>query len=1060
MRIVLLAAAVSILVLTPISQAADPVTAFRSLDGSGNNIDHSAWGKSGRQYLRVAPARYGDSVKTLVAGPNARRISNRIFNDGSQNVFSERNVSQWGWLWGQFLDHTFGLRDETPGESAPIAFDAGDPLEGFTNDFGTIDFSRTPAAPTTGTGGIPREQINTVTSYIDAFAVYGGTQGRLDWLRRGPVNGNMDDNKAGLLLPGNYLPRSDARGDAGASPQMDLMGRLQGNRPAAVVSGDVRANENIGLTGVHTIFAREHDRIVALLPAEMSESDKFEIARRVVGAEQQYITYNEFLPAMGVKLTDYNGYDASVNATLSNEFATVGYRAHSQIHGEMEPTVREGRYTEAQLDAFEAQGIEVERDPAAHTVTLVIPLNVAFGNPHLLEQIGVGPLLKGLAVERQYRNDEQIDNQLRSILFQVPKPGATGCLDGASLPDCFNGVVDLGAIDIKRGRDHGMPSYNELRRAYGLAPNLTFTSITGESTDGFPNDPLLTAPKNDDPNILDFVQLNDAHDQPVDLGDPDALANDVVVAVRRTTLAARLKALYTSVDRVDAFVGMVSEPHAAGSELGPLQRAMWKKQFEALRDGDRFFYANDPYLATLSKYGIDYKQRLSDVIEANTDVHVQDDVFFAGSVPEPEGGLVAAYSFDAGSGTSVADLSGHGNVGAIANATWAAGGHSGSALSFNGTNAWVTVADSPSLDPHGSMTLEAWVKPTRAGAWATALIKEAAPDNLAYGLYASSDTGQPSGNVLVDRTTTDTYIRGTTTTPPNVWTHLAATYDGSTLRVYVNGALQASTPISGPIQASSGALRIGGNAIWSEWYAGLIDDVRVYSRSLSDAEIQADMTTPTAAPPRPSGLVAAYGFNAGSGASAVDASGNGNTGTLANAAWTTAGHSGAALSFNGSNAWVTVPDSASLDLTTGMTLEAWVRPTQLDSWATAVLKETSGALVYGLYASSDTGQASGNVFPVGQSADKFVRGTSATPVNVWTHLAATYDGATLRVYVNGMQQATLPVTGSLQTSSGPLRIGGNGVWSEWFAGQIDDVRVYNRALGAGELQSDMATTVT
>src|SRR5439155_7260866 len=131
---------------------------------------------------------------------------------------------------------------------------------------------------------------------------------------------------------------------------MDLMGPLEGNAAKAVVAGDVRANENIGLTAVHTLFAREHNRIVAALPDTLSDEDKFQIARRVVGAEEQYITYQEFLPAMGVTLPAYGGYKDGVDATLSNEFATVGYRAHSQIHGEMEPTAPAGRWTAAQLD--------------------------------------------------------------------------------------------------------------------------------------------------------------------------------------------------------------------------------------------------------------------------------------------------------------------------------------------------------------------------------------------------------------------------------------------------------------------------------------------------------------------------------------------------------------------------------------------------------------------------------------------------------------------------------------------------------------------------------------
>src|SRR5207244_5097839 len=138
------------------------------------------------------------------------------------------------------------------------------------------------------------------------------------------------------------------------------------------------------------------------------------------------------------------------------------------------------------------------------------------------------------------------------------------------------------------------------------------------------------------------------------------------------------------------------------------------------------------------------------------------------------------------------------------------------------------------------------------------------------------------------------------------------------LRVYFNGVQQASKTVSGPIVTSNDPLRIGGNSVWGEWFAGLIDDVRVYNGALSAAEIQTDMNTPVSPPPPPpppSNLVAAYSFDEGSGTSVADASGNGNKGTTANTSWSTAGHSGSALSFNGTNAWATVPDSPSLDLT-------------------------------------------------------------------------------------------------------------------------------------------------
>src|SRR4051812_22432240 len=119
----------------------------RPLDGQENNLAHPDWGRAGRQYVRVAPAAYADGVGTPITGPAPRYVSNRVFADDSQNIFSENGVTQGGGVWGQFLDHTVGLREESGGQYAPLSFDAHDPLEGFRNDFGAIDFARTPAAP-------------------------------------------------------------------------------------------------------------------------------------------------------------------------------------------------------------------------------------------------------------------------------------------------------------------------------------------------------------------------------------------------------------------------------------------------------------------------------------------------------------------------------------------------------------------------------------------------------------------------------------------------------------------------------------------------------------------------------------------------------------------------------------------------------------------------------------------------------------------------------------------------------------------------------------------------
>jgi Animal haem peroxidase len=159
---------------------------------------------------------------------------------------------------------------------------------------------------------------------------------------------------------------------------------------------------------------------------------------------------------------------------------------------------------------------------------------------------------------------------------------------------------------------------------------LSFPEITGEATERFPHDPKIDPRDSvDDPNILDFVQLRDTQGNVVPAGSEEA-EEDAVVGTRRSTLAARLRAIYGDVNTLDAFVGMVSEQHVPGTEFGPLQLAIWKKQFEALRDGDRFFYLNDPALESIRQtYGISYRLTLAELIKLDAGVTVSANVFRA-----------------------------------------------------------------------------------------------------------------------------------------------------------------------------------------------------------------------------------------------------------------------------------------------------------------------------------------------------------------------------------------------------------------------------------------------
>jgi hypothetical protein len=207
------------------------------------------------------------------------------------------------------------------------------------------------------------------------------------------------------------------------------------------------------------------------------------------------------------------------------------------------------------------------------------------------------------------------------------------------------------------------------------------------------------------------------------------------------------------------------------------------------------------------------------------------------------------------------------------------------------------------------------------------------------------------------------------------------------------------------------------------------------------------------------GLVGAWGFNEGSGTVVNDSTGNGLTGTLSNVTWSTAGKYGDALSFNGTNSWVTVADSALLHLSTGMTLEAWVKPTATSTdWSCAVLKERSGGLAYGLYATDGAAQPPAGYIDK-SGTDYHATSGTLLPLNAWSYLSTTYDGTTIRLYVNGTQVATKSVSGSIISSTAPLRFGGDSVWGEYFTGLIDEVRVYNTALTAAQITTDMNTPI-
>lgn len=406
-------------------------------------------------------------------------------------------------------------------------------------------------------------------------------------------------------------------------------------------------------------------------------------------------------------------------------------------------------------------------------------------------------------------------------------------------------------------------------------------------------------------------------------------------------------------------------------------------------------------------------------------------------VNAPATGPVAAYAFDEGSGSTLTDKTSNSHNGAISGASWSSGGHSGRALSFDGVDDMVTIADHNRLDLTSAFTIESWVKPRSLNDWRMLLLKEAG-SSLSYGLYGNPASAHVGG----------TGAYAPSALPLNTWSHVATTLGGGTLRVYVNGALVATETGVPNAQPSSGPLRIGGNSIWSfETFDGLIDDVRIYDRTLSASEVATDRDTPVSPPP-PSGPspVLELKFDEGTGTLANDSSGKSHNGTLTNASWSNSGYNGKALDLGGAG-MVSVADHADLDLTNTMTLEAYVRPRTAKAWQTVLMKEAPPSTEsFALYSSFEQPNANAWVGPNGNVS------SAAIPTNAWSHIAFTLENGVGKIYRNGVLVSQASGMGSAVATNAPLRIGGNAIWSnEGFDGLIDEVRVWNVALSASQI---------
>lgn len=402
----------------------------RTIDGTGNNLIDPSLGSTDTAFIRIVESDYADGISEAAGEdrPSAREVSNNVVAQ-STSVINDRFLTDFVWQWGQFLDHDIDLTGEAdPHESLPIEVPTGDIYFDPTGTgTATISLSRSDYDPTTGTSiDNPREQINSITAFIDGSMIYGSDDSLAAALRT--FEGGRLKTNEGNLLPYEGDVYEDSEGSI------------------FFVAGDVRANEQVGLTAMHTLFVREHNRLadeIAAANPDLTDEEIYQQARAIVIAEIQAITYNEFLPALlgPDAITPYQGYDPTVDPSIANEFATAAYRfGHSMLSGEVLRLNNDGTVAE--------EGS--------------LTLREMFFNPREITDNGIDSLLLGLASQQAQEVDSMLVDDVRNFLFGPP--GAGG--------------FDLASLNIQRGRDHGLADYNTTRVAYGLDPVTSFDEIS------------------------------------------------------------------------------------------------------------------------------------------------------------------------------------------------------------------------------------------------------------------------------------------------------------------------------------------------------------------------------------------------------------------------------------------------------------------------------------------------------------------------------------------------------------------------------------------------------
>ncbi|XP_040523115.1 thyroid peroxidase isoform X2 [Gallus gallus] len=565
---------------------------YRLITGACNNREHTRWGASNTALARWLLPAYEDGLSQPrgwdpsvryngVLLPLVREVTRKIINASNEAVTEDNLYSDIIMVWGQYIDHDISF---TPQSISRTSFLTGKecqmtcerqnpcfPIKVTTNDtlskgMDCLPFYRSSPACGTGDHSIlfgnlsalnPRQQINGLTSFIDASTVYGSTSTVENKLRNltseeGLLRVNSKHNDNGQ----EYLPFTDRV----PSPCAQDSNASEDERIECFMAGDSRSSEVTSLTAMHTLWLREHNRLARALKAinsHWSAETVYQEARKIVGALHQIITLRDYIPkiigpdAFNQYIGLYKGYDPTVNPTVSNVFATAAFRFG---HATIQPIVRR----------LNAQYLDDPELPNLH-------LHEVFFSPwRLIKEGGLDPLIRGLLahpaklqVQGQLMNEELTDK-----LFVLSN----------------NGSLDLASLNLQRGRDHGLPGYNDWREFCDL------------------------------PRLETQTDLN------------------TIITNQKVT--EKIMELYHIPSNIDVWLGGLVEDFLPGARTGPLFACLIGKQMKALRDGDRFWWENDNVFTDAQKHELK-KHSLSRVICDNTGISdVPIDAFQLGKFPQ------------------------------------------------------------------------------------------------------------------------------------------------------------------------------------------------------------------------------------------------------------------------------------------------------------------------------------------------------------------------------------------------------------------------------------------